>query len=484
MTQRNPNTQLPSVRVLVVDDDDACRRTLCRLLEARGYEPVEAENALVALRLLEKRSAEVLITDLCMPDMSGIDLIRRVKALDACLPCILITGRGSAESAVDALRAGAFWYLPKPFVGGIETLARLVERALDFRRLAIRRSRSEPASTPREKRIRGIGQMIGQSPQLGALKERIERVAPLDSTVLILGESGCGKELVARALHAKSARADGPFIAVNCGAIPEDLLESELFGHVRGAFTHATENREGRFAAADGGTLFLDEIGDMSPRFQVKMLRVLQSGDFQAVGSSKTQVSDVRIVSATHQNVKAAVAEGRLREDLYYRIAVIPLEVPALRERSGDIPLLVEHFTERFRHSSGREVAGLSQDALAALEGYAWPGNIRELENLVERLLVLSDGHEVGPDDLPHDLGSASAPRTENAGLGRLDFREAVGRLESDLILRALSEAKGNKSAAAASLGIKRTTLLDMIRRKRLDAGGVGASRPSIATSA
>ncbi len=455
-------SHLNRARVLVVDDDDLCRRHLIRLLQYQGHEAVPASDAQTALDLLRQGKVDVLITDLCMPDMQGTELIRRARKIDSHVPCILVTGFGTAERAVEALAAGAFWYLPKPFEGGVRTVTHLVDRALEHRRILIHRtqnaSRPERPEAPR---------MIGESDALALLMDRVGRVAPLDTTVLVLGESGTGKDLVAREIHARSSRANKPYIAVNCGAIPEDLLESELFGHLKGAFTHASEDRKGRFAAADGGTLFLDEVGDMSLRFQVKMLRVLQTGDFQPVGSSKTHHADVRIIGATNQNVQKAVKEGRFREDLYYRLAVIPIEVPALRERPEDIPSLVEHFTERFRKSSGIAESRLSDNAVGALANHSWPGNIRELENLIERLLVLNAGQEVRVEDLPGEMGlGKSLPQTRQPALG---FRDAVERFESDLILRALDDADWNKSAAATALGVKRTTLLDMIRRKNLD---------------
>lgn len=451
-----------TARVLVVDDDDLCRRHLVRLLEYQGHEAIPAPNAKTALDILRSGKADVVITDLCMPDMQGTELIRRAKEIDKHVPCILVTGFGTAEHAVEALSAGAFWYLPKPFEGGIRTVTRLVDRALEHRRTALLRhrspSRTEPGHRPR---------IVGRSPALSRLLERVGRVAPLDTTVLLLGESGTGKDLIARTIHDQSSRADKPYIAVNCGAIPEELLESELFGHVKGAFTDATTDRKGRFSAADGGTLFLDEIGDMSLRFQVKMLRVLQTGDFQPVGSSRTQHSDVRIIGATNQDVQLAVQEGRFREDLYYRLAVIPIGVPPLRERPEDIPLLIEHFTKRFRRSSGISTAQISDNAIGALTAHPWPGNIRELENLVERLLVLNAGQEVQPEDLPGELELRKP--LSRAMHQPVDFREAVDQFESGLILRALDDAHWNKSAAAVSLGVKRTTLLDMIRRKNLE---------------
>ena len=455
-------------RVLVVDDNEACRRNLSRLLEFRGYEAVGAPDAATARSIIAGGGADVMITDLCMPDTDGIELIRQARKIDDRVPGILVTGFGTAERAVEALQAGAFWYLPKPFEGGVRTVARLVDRALEQRRITSH-LRTEGLSTRRFP----TGTIVGDSPALLNALDQAHRVAPLSTTVLITGESGTGKDLIAQLIHEKSPRSRGSFVAVNCGAIPEDLLESELFGHVKGAFTGATEDRVGRFASAHQGTLFLDEVGDMSPRFQVKLLRVLQTGEFQPVGSSETQRVDVRLIGATNQDLREAADSGRFRNDLYYRIAVIPIVLPPLRKRREDIPSLVASFTEKLQKMSGKSMCGLSPDAIRMLAKYTWPGNVRELENIVERLLVLSDGMEVHASDLPTELCIATAPsNSPTRPIGGLSFKDAVHRFESDLILRALDEHNWNKSAAAQSLGMKRTTLIDMIRRKNLGNGG------------
>ena len=456
-------TPQPKARVLIVDDDPLCCRHLERLLAYEGYDSLCASNAQDALALVEKSDVDVVITDLCMPDLCGTDLIRCIGEKKPNLPCILVTGFGTAERAVEALRAGAFWYLPKPFEGGSKTVARLVARAIEHRRIRSKRAGRTGATGG----TKGV-QIVGTSPAIHDVLDQAKRVAPLDTTILLSGESGTGKDLIAQSIHAQSPRRNKPFIAVNCGAIPEDLLESELFGHIKGAFTHATENRTGRFSSADGGTIFLDEVGDMSPRFQVKMLRVLQTGEFQAVGSSKTQRVDVRILAATNQDLRVAADDGRFREDLYYRLAVIPIHLPALRERPEDIPLLVDFFAERFREISGFEVPGISSTAIDMLQRYAWPGNVRELENIVERLLVLCDGREVGASDLPPELCMPSVSHIEPSEIANLSFKKAVQAFESDLLIRALDDNNWNKSAAAEALGIKRTTLVDMIRRKNL----------------
>jgi transcriptional regulator with GAF, ATPase, and Fis domain len=298
----------------------------------------------------------------------------------------------------------------------------------------------------------------------------VERVADTDSTVLITGESGTGKELVARALHYNSRRADAPLVTVNCGAIPEELLESELFGHVKGAFTNAVAHREGRFAAADGGTIFLDEIGDMSPTLQVKLLRVLQERTFEPVGSSKTQAVDVRVVAATHRNLLELISEDRFREDLYYRLNVLPVEVPPLRERREDIPLLVHHFVDHARHERGARVDSISDSALQRLVDYDWPGNVRELQNVVERLSVLVIDGEIGEDDLPDGFRDEPRPRHTGPRVPPtgLDFNQTVEALEADLLAQALALTGWNKNRAAQLLGLNRTTLIEKIKKRGL----------------
>jgi len=335
---------------------------------------------------------------------------------------------------------------------------------------------NSPTQTPERStqvgqgRSHGFSEIVGDSLPLRRVLDLVEKVAASDSTVLITGESGTGKELIARAIHERSARVDQNLVAVNCGAIPEELLESELFGHVRGAFTNAVNSREGRFAAADGGTLFLDEIGDMQPNLQIKLLRVLQERTFEPVGSSKTRNVDVRVIAATNQDLNEAIQEKRFREDLYYRLHVIPIELPPLRERRDDIPALLQHFLERARAAGRSRIEGVSQDALELLCNYAWPGNVRELENLVERLVVMRADGLIRAEDLPVPIRAETslevdAPRVPLEGLC---FSEEVNRFESNLILQALEHTRWNKQRAAQLLGMNRTTLMDKIKRKGL----------------
>jgi DNA-binding NtrC family response regulator len=368
---------------------------------------------------------------------------------------------------VDALRAGAFWYLEKPFdQANLDVVRRLVGQAIEHGRLKAE-NRILQGQLRTKYRFENI---VGTSSALRGVLDVVAKVSDTDSTVLITGESGTGKELIARAIHYNSRRADRRLVTVNCGAIPEELLESELFGHVRGAFTNAVSHREGRFSLANGGTIFLDEIGDMSPSLQVKLLRVLQDRTFEPVGSSKTQSVDVRVIAATNQNLEVAIRESRFREDLYYRLNVIPIEVPALRQRPEDVPLLAQYFLDVMNQERGTRVDSISDEAMQRLCTYSWPGNVRELENLIERLTVLRGEGEITPEDLPASHRSAASvdatvPRLSTDGLS---FRDVVDRVETDLIVQALEQTHGNKNKAAQLLGLNRTTLLEKIKKKGL----------------
>ncbi len=388
------------------------------------------------------------------------------------MPCIVITGYGSAESSVEALRAGAYWYLEKPFdQGHLDVVRKLVEQAIEHGRL-----KSENRLLQGQLRSKySFENIIGTSSGLRDVLETVSKVAMTDSTVLVTGESGTGKELVARAIHFNSKRADKMFVTVNCGAIPEELLESELFGHVRGAFTNAVANREGRFSLAHEGTIFLDEIGDMSATLQVKLLRVLQDRTFELVGSSKTRTVDVRVIAATNQNLEDAIADRRFREDLYYRLNVIPIVVPPLRERRDDIPLLTQHFLNIANEGRGDQRIEFSDEVIERLTGFEWPGNVRELENLVERLVTLSTSHRVVATDLPSTLqeSSPSLPAAPQIPPQGLSFRDVVDQFESDLILQALEITHGNKNRAAQLIQMNRTTMLEKMKKKgvKFDAG-------------
>ncbi|MCB9722889.1 MAG: sigma-54-dependent Fis family transcriptional regulator [Spirochaetaceae bacterium] len=453
--------------VLVVDDEELYRRAIERILKRVGHDVLMARDASEALQHLASERVGLVLCDVQMPGLNGIELVRQIRELEPDLPCIVMTGYNTPEKSVEALRAGAYWYLEKPFEHErLDVVRSLVDQALEHGRL-----KSENRLLQRQLRSRHkFDSIIGKSDSLGRTLSVVERIADTESTVLITGESGTGKELVARALHFNSRRADRMLVTVNCGAIPEELLESELFGHVKGAFTNAVAHREGRFAVAHGGTIFLDEIGDMSPNLQVKLLRVLQERTFEPVGSSKTVKVDVRVIAATHQNLQKLIREGRFREDLFYRLNVLPVEVPALRDRIDDLPLLVHHFLDVARQERGSRVAGITDDAMQRLMDYHWPGNVRELENLTERLTVLVGEGEIEVEDLPDHVRAAPitrswAPRVPSTGL---DFNEVVGRFESDLIGQALELTHWNKNRAAGLLGLNRTTLLEKIKKRGL----------------
>jgi DNA-binding NtrC family response regulator len=452
-----------------VDDEELYRRALERILKRVGHTVTTARDATEALAVVSEQGIDLVLADIQMPGINGLELVRQVHEISPDLPCIVVTGYGTPTNSVEALRAGAFWYLEKPFdQGHLDVVRALVEHAIELGRL-----KSENRILQKQLASRyGFDNIIGQSEALRGALDVVSKVATTDSTVLITGESGTGKELIARAVHYNSDRADRMFVTVNCGAIPEELLESELFGHVRGAFTNATTNREGRFAVAHEGTIFLDEIGDMSPNLQVKLLRVLQNKTFEPVGSSKSLTVDVRVVAATNQNLEQAIRERRFREDLFFRLNVIPIEVPPLRERPDDIPLLAQHFLEHAIRDKNAAVHGFAQEALDLLASYAWPGNVRELENLIERLVVtrVGDG-EIRAADLPDCFRATpgltlSAPRVPSTGLS---FKDVVDDFEADLIRQALEHTQWNKNRAAQLLGLNRTTLLEKIKKKGLD---------------
>ena len=453
--------------VLVVDDEELYRKSLERILTRVGHEVSEARNATEALTAVAERPVDLVLADIRMPGLNGLELVRQIHDINPDLPCIVVTGFGSPENSVDALRAGAYWYLEKPFdQSNLDVVRRLVDQAIEHGRL---KAENRILHSQLRSRYR-FDNVIGSSGALRSVLDIVSKVAEADSTVLVTGESGTGKELIARAIHYNSRRAERSLVTVNCGAIPEELLESELFGHVRGAFTNAVAHREGRFSLADGGTIFLDEIGDMSPNLQVKLLRVLQERTFEPVGSSKTLRVDVRVIAATNQQLEAAIRDGRFREDLYYRLNVIPIEVPPLRKRREDIPLLAQHFLDVLRHERDTKIESISDEAMARLCAYDWPGNVRELENLIERLTILRGEGEIGVEDLPESLrepgvSNPAAPSIPDAGLA---FREVVDDFEAKLILQALEQTGWNKNRAAQLLGLNRTTLIEKIKKKGL----------------
>ena len=424
-----------------------------------------APDAAEALQVISSERIDLVLCDIQMPGINGLELVRQVREVEPDLPCIVMTGYNSPENSVEALSAGAFWYLEKPFEQErLDVIRQLVDKAIQHGRL-----KSENRHLQKQLRSRHkFDSIIGKSSRLGRTLAIVEKVADTESTVLLTGESGTGKELFARALHYNSRRAERPLVTVNCGAIPEELLESELFGHVRGAFTNAVNHREGRFAVASGGTIFLDEIGDMSPNLQVKLLRVLQERTFEPVGSSKTQKADVRVIAATHQDLPKLIKAGRFREDLFYRLNVLPIEIPPLRERIEDLPLLVHHFLDLARQDRGSRIQGVTDEAMEQLMEYHWPGNVRELENLTERLTVLVGEGDIELSDLPPEIRAEPitrvlAPRVPSTGL---NFNTVVGRFERELIEQALEHTHWNKNRAAGLLGLNRTTLIEKIKKR------------------
>lgn len=476
------------VRALVVDDESSLRTALFRILDRQGFQVVTA-NA--------KREAESLITsetpydlaliDLRLPDGDGLELMTKLRNTHPACQVIILTGHGTIENAVKATQMGAFHFITKPF--NMEELVSIVDKAISHKTL---QTENQHLRTALSRRYR-FENIVGTSNEIRHVLSMVERVADSDSTVLVSGESGTGKELIAKAVHYNSPRANKPFVPVNCGAIPAELLESELFGHVKGAFTGAIATRQGRFDLANGGTLFLDEIGELPLSLQVKLLRVLQERRFEPVGSMKTHEADVRIIAATNVDLAKAVQKGLFREDLFYRLNVIPVRLPSLKERKSDIPLLLHHFLQmsndrvaeragaRAGNAKPRQLAGFSPDAMNSLVNHPWPGNIRELENLVERMAVLKGDGLIEMSDLPEHYQmptgrtEAAAPYDGDFSIDALDlpesgldFNSAVDAYENALILQALEKTGWNRNQAAALLKLNRTTLVEKIKKKGL----------------
>ncbi len=456
--------------VLVVDDSPEIRISMAEVLKTRGFSVETASDGQEAMEILDKRFFDIVLTDLAMPRKTGMDLLKYLTETSPETICILITGYGSIQGAVEALKLGAYDYLCKPIKP--DEVMILIDKALEIREI-----RRENVSLKRELKNRyGFDNIVGNSQPMQQVFQLIEKVADTESTILITGESGTGKELIAHAIHYASDRRDRPFIPVNCAAIPEELLESELFGHEKGAFTHAIKTRIGRFELANKGTIFLDEIGEMSPSLQVKLLRVLQERKFERVGGVNTISVDIRIVAATNMDLEAAVKDGKFREDLYYRLNVIPIHVPPLRERRGDIPLLVKHFLHKFCRGKKQCVEGISDEAMEILSRYDWPGNVRELENIIERLVILANGPLITKEDLPEQiLQHASTPFMSSLSSSLFEMPDegmslskAVEELEKKLILQALEKTGGIKNRAAKLLQMNRTTLIEKMKKLKL----------------
>ena len=454
--------------VLLVDDEEKLRKSLGRALRSDGHDVVDAEDALIAQRLLRERVFDVLLVDNMMPGMTGLDLIREVVAardagtagiVDPQPQIVMMTAHATIEGAIEAMKLGAIDYLQKPFE--IDELLAKVRRALDHQKL---RTDYSYLRSERDEQFDHYG-IVACSHSMEGVIARIELVARTKSTVLITGETGTGKELVARAIHDRSAQRAMPLVKVNCAAIPETMLESELFGHVRGAFTDAIATKKGKFALADGGTILLDEIGVMTPALQSKLLRVLQEREFEPVGAERPESVDVRVIAATNRDLRQMVADGRFQSDLFYRLNVIPIDIPPLRERRDDIEPLVDHFVRKHAQRTGRSVTGIDPAALAALEQYDWPGNVRELENAVERAVVLSTGPIVTAAAMP----IAAAPTSRAIGLPSLLLRRNLEWVERDTIRLALDRSGGVRKDAAAMMGISQRALSHYLRKHAID---------------
>lgn len=445
--------------ILVVDDEPNYQIVLSELLKDEGYEVFTADSAEAALPLLRTTDLDLVLTDMKMPGMDGIEFLKKIKEFDVELPVILITAYAEVERAVEAMHLGAFTYLAKPFSN--RQLLANAAKAIEHYSLALEVRRLKQEVSPRA----GFAGMIGKSPSMQTVYQLIEKVAPTGSSVLITGESGTGKELVARAIHFLSDRKDAPFISVNCAALSETLLESELFGHEKGAFTDAISMRKGRFELADGGTLFLDEIGEMAPRLQAKLLRVLQEKVFERVGGNQTLHADVRILAATNKDLKDEIERGAFREDLYYRLNVIHIHLAPLRERRDDIPPLVTHFIGKSSKNLGKQL-DLSVEALRLLISLPWEGNVRELENTIERAAILCEDNTIRPEDVQPDGGCRRGNRqwSETLDLGQfipdnLTLNEIMDGIEERLVRRALEEADDVQARAAEKLGLSKSLL-------------------------
>jgi len=463
--------------ILVIDDDPAVREILEEFLRLKGFEVSVAPDGEIGVRLIQERTIDLYLVDLVLPGIGGMEVLKKVSLLNFNIPAIVITGFGAIETAVEAIKLGAFDYITKPFV--LEELVLVVQRAIDFSKL-----KKENISLKRQLKQRYEHQgLIGNSVPMQKVYELIKKVSDTDATILIEGESGTGKELIAKTIHYNSSRAHNPFIPFNCAAIPHDLLESELFGHERGAFTGAINTRIGRFERANGGTILLDEIGELHPSFQVKLLRVLQEREFERVGGSKTIKVDVRVLAATNKNLEKETKDGNFREDLFYRLNVIPVRIPPLRERREDIPILFDYFINFFSKKRKRENIKIDQGVFDLFMRYPWPGNVREVENLIERLVILKEDALVTIKDLPfrfQEFGGVprrveeqQVPAESNRDIllpeQGVDLNSLVEEIERNLISQAMRKSQGIKSKAAELLGLKRTTLLEKIKKFEID---------------
>jgi DNA-binding NtrC family response regulator len=451
--------------ILIVDDEKPIRRILSLLLQERRHRVTDAGSGEDALAILPEAKPDLVLLDLKLPGIDGLETLKRLRALDPRLDVVMMTAHGTISSAVEAMRRGAFDYLTKPFDN--DELLILVDRTLEMRRLS-----AELESLREEIESRyGFNEIVGISREIQDVFRLMTKVVRVDVTVLVTGESGTGKELVARAIHRRSARSSGPFVAVNCSAIPQTLVESEFFGHEKGAFTDAREARPGKFEQANGGSLFLDEVGDLALDAQAKLLRALQERQIQRLGSRAPQPVDVRVVAATNKDLEREAREGRFREDLFWRLNVVHLRLPSLRERRADLPILIDHFVDRFNRELGLAVQAIAPDARQLLCDYAWPGNVRELENTICRTMILCDGDVLTVADLPGRVrgepqGEGTPPRSDLSHLSLAEaVAEATERLEKVMIVARLAEHRGSRTATAESLGVSRKTLFNKMRQ-------------------
>ncbi|MBW2642250.1 MAG: sigma-54-dependent Fis family transcriptional regulator [Deltaproteobacteria bacterium] len=453
-------------RILVIDDNPAITKLMAKILRANDYKVTIAPSGELGIKKLDKNDYDLVFTDLMMPDISGMDVLEHVISKSQKTMCIILTAHGTIKSSVDAIKKGAFDYVTKP-VSPSELLI-VVEKAIKFKNL-------EEENIRLKKELRGkydYTNFVGTSKAIKKIYDLIEKVADTDGTVLITGASGTGKELISRAIHYNSNRSEKLLVVVSCGAIPEALLESELFGHEKGAFTGAYKRRIGRFEMANGGSIFLDEIGEMSPALQVKLLRVLQEQKFERVGGTKTIHVDLRIIAATNKNLTTAINNETFREDLYYRLNVIPIKVPSLRQRKSDIPLLIDFFLKKFQGKKGQRLTGFLPAAMNAMLAYNWPGNVRELENVIKRLTILCENEVASFDDLPEVIQekSRSAQSSDEVIMEQdIDFHDAVKDYEKKIILEALERSNWIKSKAAKLLNINRTTLVAKIKKQNIN---------------
>lgn len=456
-------------RILVVEDNGTLREGMVQVIRRMGHDPIDAPNGKVGLAVWEAEKPDLVITDLKMDDMDGMQLLRALMAKDPDVLVMIVTAFGSIEKAVEAMQEGAYDFIPKPFPPDL--FRTKITRALDVKeqRKKTERLAAENAMLRDDARQQFEIAMVGQSSQMDAVFKQIEKIAPSDSTVHIYGESGTGKELVARALHEQSHRKDGPFVKVNCSALAESLLESELFGHEKGAFTGAVKAKLGRFELADGGSIFLDEIGDISPTIQLKLLRVLQERQIERVGGEETIDVDVRVITATNKDLQKEVAEGRFRQDLFYRLHIIPIELPSLRERLEDVGPLVEHFLHKLRARTYKDVGAISPHAMHMLKEYRWPGNVRELENVIEHAMVFAEGNTIEIDDLPASITGRRDDDALSIPDGDRALPDILEDLERQLIMRAYRKAAGVKTETARLLGIKPSALYYKLEKYGID---------------